>query len=131
MRSHWSIVRTRGAALAKSGPVFPAKRYASQVGPMDSCHRTAALAPLQHRTKSGFALLGSIRCFFSWLAHRMERKTGSTFPSDALAGTPQRGRSLLGGEGLRSQLLGRDLRLDRSRGREGEALRQRHAEVAV
>jgi hypothetical protein len=34
--------------------------------------------------KSGFALLGSFRCSSSELAHRSERKTGSTFPHDAL-----------------------------------------------
>src|SRR5215213_4160908 len=40
--------------------------------------------PFQHRTQKWTPLLGLIRCVHSRLAHRWERKTGSTFPHDAL-----------------------------------------------
>ena len=40
--------------------------------------------PFQHRTQKWTPLLGLIRCVHSRLAHRWERKTGSTFPHGAL-----------------------------------------------
>jgi hypothetical protein len=40
----------------------------------------------EHRTQKWTPLLGSIRCSLPPAAHRSVRKTGSTFPHDALSG---------------------------------------------